>query len=73
MGATWLLCGLGGHRDSSEREREEVDRVLNNGATWRRRCGDGHMMALNRGGQWSFDGEMVLGARRDWSQGGCGG
>jgi hypothetical protein len=57
-----------------EREREEVIRVLINDATWRRSCGDYHTTALNRGGRWCSDGEMVPGARRrDWSRGGCGG
>jgi hypothetical protein len=81
-GAAWthqslgarLLRGLGGHRDSSEREREEVIGVLTNGATWWRGCRDGRAMMFNRGGRWCSDGEMVLGARRgDWSQGGCDG
>jgi hypothetical protein len=54
-----------------EREREEVIRVLTNGTTWRWSCGDDHTTALNRGGRWCFDGDMVSGARRrDWSQGG---
>jgi hypothetical protein len=57
-----------------EREREEVVRVPSNDITWRRSCGDGHMMMLNRGGRWCSDGEMVLYARRrDWSQGGYSG
>jgi hypothetical protein len=59
-------------RDSSE--REEVIRVLTNCATWQRSCGDGQAAALNRGGRWCSDGEMVPGARRgDWSRGGCSG
>jgi hypothetical protein len=57
-----------------EREREEVVGILTNNATWRRSCIDVHMMELNIGDQWCFDGEMVLSARRrDWSKGGCGG
>jgi hypothetical protein len=32
------------------REREEIVEVLTNDATWRRSCGDGHTIALNRGG-----------------------
>jgi hypothetical protein len=57
-----------------EREREEVVGVLTNGVTWRRSYGDGHMMMLNRGGRWCFDGEMIPGVRmRDWSRGWCGG
>jgi hypothetical protein len=32
------------------------------------------MMALNRGGWWCSDGEMILGVRRRyWSRGGCDG
>jgi hypothetical protein len=58
----------------AQREREEVLGVLTNGTTWRRSCGDDHTTALNRGGQWCSDGEMVPCAkRRDWSQGGCDG
>jgi hypothetical protein len=68
-GATWPLRGLGGHRDSSEREREEVIRVLTNGAAWSRSYRDGHTTTLNRDDRWCFDGEMVSGVRRrDWSQ-----
>jgi hypothetical protein len=58
----------------SQREREEVIRVVTNIATWRRSCGDGHTTTLNRGDRWFSDGEMISGARRIyWSQGGCGG
>jgi hypothetical protein len=54
-----------------EEEKEEVVRLLTNGATWRRSCGDDHTTVLNRGSRWCSDGEMVLGVRmRDWSQGG---
>jgi hypothetical protein len=50
----------------ARRERRS-SRVLTNGITWRRSCGDDHTTALNRGGRWCFDGEMVSGARmRDW-------
>jgi hypothetical protein len=72
----WPFRGLGGHRDSSEREREreEFVRVLTNSATCRRSYGDGHMTALNRGDRRCSHGEMVLGARRrNWSWGGCNG
>jgi hypothetical protein len=69
-GAVWPLQGLGGHRDSSE--REEVIRILTNGTTWRRSCEDGHTMALNKGDQWCSDGEMISSTRmRDWSRGGA--
>jgi hypothetical protein len=55
-------------------QREEVVRVLTNGATWRHNCRDDHTMVLNRGNRWCSDWEMVLGMRRrDWSWGGCGG
>jgi hypothetical protein len=55
-------------------EEEEVIGVLTNGATWRRSYGDGHTTALNRGGRWCSNREMVLGARkRDWIRGGCDG
>jgi hypothetical protein len=47
-----------------EREREEVIEVLTNGGAWRRSCGDGHTMTLNRGDRWCFDGEMIPSARR---------
>jgi hypothetical protein len=47
-----------------EREREEVIRVLTNSATWRRSCEDSHTTALNKGGRWFSDGEMVPGMRR---------
>jgi hypothetical protein len=58
----------------AQREREEIVRVLTNGATWRQSCGDGHTMVHNKRGRWCFNGEMVLGTRRrDWSRGGCGG
>jgi hypothetical protein len=58
------LRGSGGHRDSSEREREEVIDVFTND----------HMTTLNRGGQWYSDVEMISDARkRDWRRGGCGG
>jgi hypothetical protein len=71
------LRGSGGRRDSSElreREREEVVRALTNGTAWRWSCGDGHTTALNRGGRWCTDGEIVPDVRRrDWSRGGCGG
>jgi hypothetical protein len=61
-------------REREREEEEEVVRVLTNGATWRRSCGDGHTTTLNRGGRWCSDGEMVPGVRRrDWSRGGCGG
>jgi hypothetical protein len=65
-GVARLLQGSEGRRDSSEREREreEVVEVLTNGGAWRRSCGDGHMMTLNRGGRWCFDGEMIPSARR---------
>jgi hypothetical protein len=57
-----------------EREREEVIIVLTNYATRRRSCGDGHTMALNRGGRWCSNGKMIPDARKiDWSRGGCGG
>jgi hypothetical protein len=46
-----------------EREREEVVRVLTNGDTWRRSCGDGHTTTLNKGGRWCSDVEMILGER----------
>jgi hypothetical protein len=61
------------HRERErEREREEVIEVFTNGTTWRRSCRDGHTTAVNRGGRWCFDGEMVLGASsRDWRRGGC--
>jgi hypothetical protein len=50
-------------------EREEVIGVLTNDSTWRRSCGDDHMTALNRGGKWCSDGEMVSGVRRrNWSR-----
>jgi hypothetical protein len=69
-GAVWPLQGLGGYRDSWE--REEVVRVLTNGTTWRRSCGDGHTMTLNRGDRWCSDGEMILSTRmRYWSRGGA--
>jgi hypothetical protein len=43
---------LGGHHNSSERERER---------------GGGHQ-ALKKGSRWCYDGDMVLGVRkRDWS------
>jgi hypothetical protein len=45
-GAVRPLRGSGGRRDSSEREREEVIRVLTNGATCRQSCGDGHMIKV---------------------------
>jgi hypothetical protein len=52
-----------------EREREEVIRVLTNGAAWSRSYRDGHTTTLNRDDRWCFDGEMVSGVRRrDWSQ-----
>jgi hypothetical protein len=55
-----------------QREREEVIRVLTNGATWRQSCGNGHTTALNRDGRWCSDGEMVPSTRRrDYSRGGC--
>jgi hypothetical protein len=71
----WPLWGLGGHRDSLERERGgEVDGVLTNGGTWRRSCEDGHTTMLNKGDRWCSDLEMIPGARRrDWNWGGCGG
>jgi hypothetical protein len=51
-----------------EREEEEVIRVLTNGVTWRRNCGDGHTTVLNRCGRWCSDREMVPNSRRrDWS------
>jgi hypothetical protein len=50
-------------------EREEVIGVLTNGTIWWWSYGDGHTMALNRGGQWCSNREMILGARRrDWSR-----
>jgi hypothetical protein len=53
-------------------QREEVVRVLTNGATWRHNCRDDHTMVLNRGNRWCSDWEMVLGMRRrDWSWGGA--
>jgi hypothetical protein len=55
-----------------EREREEFVGVLTNDASWRQSCGDGHTTALNRGGRWCSDGEMVPDASR-MSRGGCGG
>jgi hypothetical protein len=42
-----------------EREREEAVGVLINGATWSRSYRDSHTTALNRGGRWCFNGEMV--------------
>jgi hypothetical protein len=57
-----------GHRDSSEKEREEVVGVLTNRDTWRWSCADGHTTMLNREGWWCSDREMVPDARRDWSQ-----
>jgi hypothetical protein len=47
-----------------EREREEVIRVVTNGAIWRQSRGDGHTTALKRGNRWFSDGEMVPGVRR---------
>jgi hypothetical protein len=44
-----------------ERERERVIGVLTNDVTWRWSYGDGHTTAINRGGRWCSDGEMVLG------------
>jgi hypothetical protein len=63
-GTMRVLWGSEGHRDSLEREREEVIRVLTNSATWRRSCEDSHTTALNKGGRWFSDGEMVPGMRR---------
>jgi hypothetical protein len=61
-------------RRERESEREEDVGVFTNGTTWRRSCRDGHMTALNRGGRWCSDGEMVSSTRRiDWSWGGRGG
>jgi hypothetical protein len=55
------------------RKRKEVVGVLTNDATWRQSCRDHHTTALNRGGRWCSDGEIVLGVRRrGWSRGGCG-
>jgi hypothetical protein len=76
---TMERCGRSGAREviviaQRERERVEVIGVLTNDVTWRRSCRDGHTMALNRGGRWCFDREMVPGARRrNWSRGGCAG
>jgi hypothetical protein len=58
----------------ARREREKVIGVFTNDATWRRSCGDGHTTALNIGGRWCSDREIILGAgRRDWSRGECNG
>jgi hypothetical protein len=57
-----------------EREREEVIEVLTIAVNWSRSYRDGHTTALNRDGQWCFNGEMVPGtSMRDWSRGGCSG
>jgi hypothetical protein len=70
-GAARPLQGLEGHRDSSEREREEIIGVLINDVTWRRSWRDGHTTTLNRGDWWCSDEKIVLGTRmRDWSWGG---
>jgi hypothetical protein len=84
----WLLVygglaviGRCGHFKTREvieiarREREggeEFVGVLTNGVDWRRSYGDGHTTALNRGGRWCSDGEMVPDVRR-MSCGGCSG
>jgi hypothetical protein len=61
-------------RRERERVSEEVVRILTNGITWRRSCGDEHMTTLNRGSRWCSDGERVwVVRRRDWSWCGCSG
>jgi hypothetical protein len=45
----------------ARREKERGGQVLTNYATWRRSFGDGHMMVLNRGGQWCSNANMVPG------------
>jgi hypothetical protein len=38
--------------------------VLTHSVTWRQSCPDGHTTALNRGGRWCSDGEMVPSPRK---------
>jgi hypothetical protein len=77
-GVVQPLRGLGGHRDSSEIERERERRRRRRSSGFSSMAplggGDGHTMALNRGGRWCSNGEMVPSVTmRYWSRGGCGG
>jgi hypothetical protein len=64
--ATMERCGCSGAWKVimiAQREGEDV-RVLTNVTTWRWSCGDGHMMTLNKGGQWCSNRKMIPDVRR---------